>query len=67
LNDRFEYVTAKAIIQLDKGLEMSYWNILPLFNLLIRNVRKYLFASTVSVLGLLGQGIRTLVRGSRAG
>jgi hypothetical protein len=66
-NVRFEYVAAKAIIKLDKYLEMSNWNILPLFNLLIRSVRKYLFASTVSGLGLLGQGTRTLVRGSRAG
>jgi hypothetical protein len=35
---------------------MSNSSILPLFNLLVRNVRKDLFACTVSVLGLLGQG-----------
>jgi hypothetical protein len=67
LNDRLEYVTAKAIIQLDKYLEMSNWSILPLLNFLVRNFRKYLFASTVSGFGLLGQGTRRLVRGSRAG
>ncbi|MFT6723639.1 MAG: hypothetical protein ACJARN_000490, partial [Arenicella sp.] len=37
------------------------------FNLLIRNVRKYIFASTISGLGLLSQRTRTPMRGSRAG